>query len=228
MSPPPPPDVAAQMQQSAPPMDIAALMGQLSGGQSMPSADITMKVLQVEPLLGQVAMQAPVLAPSVDQLLGEMKSRMGGMAMAVAGMAGPAMGGAPGAMGPTMQPGAPMPGGPPAPMAVPPPVGAPAPIGAPVPMDAGMGEQGPGGPVMTPPPPPPMGLMDLAMQLEIQLPAIGAADPTLLPNIQYFIAKMREEVPKIVNGTPDDQMASMAKNNQAPTDAMLKQLPVVA
>lgn len=225
MPPPPSTDVASQMRPPAPGgggFDLAALLGgaTLGGG-----PDIAIQVMTVEPLLHQLAMEAPTLAPDVDQLLGEMKERMSGPGIGLAALAGPAMmGGAPPGMGqdPSMDPAA-VPAGPPAPMASqPPPM-----EGPPDPMMAPEPPQG-GGPISLPEPPPPMGLMDIAMQLEAQLPAIGAADPTLLQNIQYFVAKMRDEVSKIVSGSPDNQASSMQKNNPAPTDATINQLPVRA
>lgn len=234
MPPPPPADVAAQMR---PPAEAAApdLAGLLGGQAMMGGVDIALKVMTVEPLLSQLAREAPSLAPDVDQLLGEMKQRMSspGMGMASMGMGlgGPAMGGqppmgqsspmggAPAIPGPDMGGGFP-PAAPPAPIAAaaPPMPQPPEPISA----------QQPGGPIALPEPPQPMGLMDIAMQLEVQLPSIGADDPTLLKNIQYFVAKMREEVPKLLSGSPETQAESMAKNNPAPTDSMMNQLPVRA
>lgn len=221
MPPPPSPDVASQMKSSqSHGGDLASLLGGGGMGMGAPMADITMKVMELEPLLNQMALQAPVLAPSVDQLLGEMKSRMGGMAAGLAALAGPGLGDA-GAMG---QMGAPPMGGaaPPDPMMAAPPPG-PQPPG-PV---QGPPQGGPGGPIAMPPMPPTMGLMDIAMQLEVKLPSIGADDPTLLPNIQFFIAKMREEVPKVLDPSLDTQANKML-NNPAPTDATLRALPVVA
>lgn len=77
------------------------------------------------------------------------------------------------------------------------------------------------------PPPAPMpqtggtsGAMDLAMQIEMVLPKIAAKDATLGPDVQYFVAKMRQEVPKAVQG------GNANVPSAAPTDEMLKRLPI--
>lgn len=214
--PPPPPDVAAQMRPSpepAPDPMMMGLGGLLGQGAPMPSPDMVMKVMAVTPLITQLTMQAPVLAPAADNLMAEMKSRMAAPSMGLAALAGPMLGGGPQAL--------PV-GGPPAPPSSP---AAPADTMLPAPST---GPAATGGPIAMPPPPPPMGLMDIAMQLEMQLPSIGASDATLLPAIQFFIAKMRDEVPRIVNADPKTQADAMSDSNPAPTDGMLKQLPVVA
>lgn len=236
-----------------PPADPA--MSQFAGMQPQ-VADIGMQVMEVEPLLNQLANQVPALAPAADQLLGEMKSRMGAPAIGIANLIGGMMGGgAPGGAGapgmggggqpsgmtPGMQPpGMPAPGpaapgigGPPPPLAAAPPPPGPPGLGAPPvepppsPM-GGMAPQGPGGPIALPQVPPEQGLMDIAMQLEVKLPGIGSQDPTLLPEIQYFVAKMREEIPKALNGDQDTQASALQEGNPAPTDTSLKSIPSLA
>jgi hypothetical protein len=79
-------------------------------------------------------------------------------------------------------------------------------------------------PPMPPPPPPGTeGAMDTAMQLEVKLPALGKDDPTLMPYVQGFIARMREEVPKVVEG---DTESTNPPVQQAPTESMLSKIPV--
>lgn len=68
-----------------------------------------------------------------------------------------------------------------------------------------------------------MGAMDTAMQIEIQLPGIGKDDPTLMPFIQGFIARMREEVPKVAQGETE----SVSPPEQtAPTESMISKIPI--
>lgn len=209
LAPPPPPDVSAQLRPSdggasggAP--NLASILAGLAGGGPPPlSADLTPKVLDVEPILSQLARQVPAMGPDVDRLNVELQSRMGGLPAAFSGMAGqmpPApmaptpMGPGPGAMGP----------------AGPPPMGgAPSPMGMP--------------PAMPQVPPATEGAMDTAMQLEIKLPALGKDDPTLMPYIQGFIARMREEVPKVVSGETESTAPPV---QQAPTESMLSKIPV--
>lgn len=61
------------------------------------------------------------------------------------------------------------------------------------------------------------------MQLEIKLPPIGKDDPTLMPYIQGFIARMRVEVPKVVQG---DTEAITPPVQSTPTEAMMSKIPV--
>jgi hypothetical protein len=68
-----------------------------------------------------------------------------------------------------------------------------------------------------------MGAMDLAMQLEIKLPSIGKDDPSLMQYIQGFIARLREEVPKVVQGETEPVSPP---TQAAPTDSMLSKIPV--
>jgi hypothetical protein len=73
------------------------------------------------------------------------------------------------------------------------------------------------------------GIMDVAMQLEVLLPSIGADDPELLKDVQYFIARMREEVPKVASGdNAVDQFEALQRSSPAPTNEMLRSLPVNA
>lgn len=71
--------------------------------------------------------------------------------------------------------------------------------------------------------PGPASAMDTAMQLEVKLPSLGTEDPTLMPYIQGFIARMRDEVPKVVNGETE---STSPPTQVAPTDSMLSKIPV--
>ncbi len=242
------------MKPSAPPPGAVPdpAMSQFAGGQPQ-VADIGMQVMEVEPLINQMANQVPGLAAPADQLLGEMKSRMGAPAVGIANLIGGMMGaggqpsaGVPGMQPPAMPPAGPAApgiGGPPPPLGAsagpppgpqPPMGGAPGPTGPPemeappAPMGQAAPGTSPGGPISLPQVPPEQGLMDIAMQLEVKLPAIGAKDPTLLPEIQFFVAKMREEVPKALNGGQETQAAALQQGNPAPTDTSLKAIPSLA
>ena len=212
LAPPPSIDVASQMKPTTPAgsptpgggLDIGALLGGLMGNPMAAPVDITPKVMEVEPLLTQLARQVPALGPDVDRLAVELKSRMSGLPSALAGLAGAGapigpQGGAPGGMTP-LQPGAP-------------------PVGA----QPAMGAQPAVPPALPPNPMQDVGAMDLAMQLEIKLPAIGKDDPTLMPYVQGFVARMREEVPKVVQGMTE---AVQPPPQVAPTDSMLNKIPV--
>lgn len=203
LGPPPPGDVSSQMRPTpaggnAGGSDLASLLAQLTGGQQPTmGADITPKVLEVQPLLSQIARQVPALGPDVDRLNIELKSHMVGLPNMLA-----SLGGASG--GPTPASGG-NPAGPPG-------------------LDAG--QQGAAPAQAAPPPPVPgadAGAMDTAMQLEVKLPAIGQDDQTLMPYIQGFIARMREEVPKVVQGETE---AVSPPTQAAPTDSMLSKIPV--
>lgn len=240
LPPQPSADVLAQMQAQTPPGGqgggVGAALGQM--GQGFPSADITPKIIQAEPLLMQLARLVPQLALDTDRLLGEMKSRMTGMSSGLAGLAGalgiggssPPPAAPPGNIVPpaAFDPGAPPPFPPPGVPgtaggagASPGPMGA-APLAAPPAPQIAPVAQG------LPPPPQETGVMDVAMQLEVLLPSIGADDGQLLPDIQFFIARMRDEVPKVLNQTADNQFESLQRNTPPPTDPMLKSLPVMA
>lgn len=211
MPPPPPPDVASQMKPSVPPMDLGALISQFAGQPgNAPTVDISGKVMQLEPSLTELALQAPALAPDVSSLMNELKSRMGGTAQGMANMVNPAM------SGPGVPPPAPTPGAPPI-----------ASLGGmtPDPVASVGGPMAPMPPAATAlPAVPEKGVMDLAMDVEITLPEIGKDDPTLMPQIQHFIARMREEVPKVIEGSQNVDTTI----NPAPDDAMMKQMPVTA
>lgn len=204
LAPPPPPDVSAQLRPSggaaspgAP--NLASILAGLTGG-GMPqmSPDLTPQVLEVEPILSTLARQVPALGPDVDRLNIELQSRMGGLPAGLSGLA-TQPGAAP--VNPTpMGPG----GGP---------MGQPA--AGPPPM------QGP--PPQMPPPPGTAGALDTAMQLEMKLPQLGKDDPTLMPYIQGFIARMREEVPKVVEGGTE---SVNPPPQTAPTESMLSKIPV--
>lgn len=189
-------------------------LANLVGNSAPPlSPELTPKIIAVEPVLLQIARQVPALGPDVDRLNVELKSRMGGLPDAMARMsAAPPPGGMPGSppltgttgMGPG--PGGPGGIGPIAALAPAIPGNAPSPV-----------------PPMPPDPAANMGALDTAMQLEIKLPAIGQDDPTLMPYIQGFIARMREEVPKVVEG---DTEAVSPPQQAAPTESMLSKIPV--
>lgn len=210
LQPPPPPGVAAQLQPSTPAAggdsgsggapNLASILAGLAGAGGPPplSADITPKVMAIEPLLSQIASQVPALGPDVDKLNVELQSRMGGLPSALSGLAGQG----------SAQPAQPTPMGPSYPGSNP---GAPAPA--------------PPGPPANMPTPPSTngGAMDTAMQIEVQLPAIGSDDPTLMPYIQGFIARMREEVPKVVQGETE---SINPPTQSAPTESMLSKIPV--
>jgi len=230
LAPPPPIDVASQMRPSsggpAGGMDLSGLLAQLTGGsQPTLSADLTPKILEIVPILSQLARQVPAIGPDVDRLNVELKSRMGGLPMAIAGLSGgmpPAGAAAPDVAGA-------LPGGP---TPLPGPPGLEAGAGPLPPSGLGAAPPGPMGPGAMPPPgalpmpPTPvgtMGALDTAMQLEIKLPDIGKDDPSLMPYIQGFIARMRQEVPKVVQGETE---AINPPVQAAPTDSMLSKIPV--
>lgn len=162
--------------------------------------DLTPMIQGVQPLLTQLARQVPALGPDVDRLNVELSSRMGGLPNAMAGMAAQ---------------GQPSPGGLPSPGVAPTGLG-PAPGPAPIPTQSGL-------PSPMPAAPGPASAMDTAMQLEVKLPSLGTEDPTLMPYIQGFIARMRDEVPKVVNGETEN---TSPPTQVAPTDSMLSKIPV--
>ncbi len=209
LAPPPPPDVSAQLRPSdgatgggAP--NLASILAGLAGGGPSPlQADITPKVLEVQPILTQLARQVPAMGPDVDRLNVELQSRMGGLPAALSGLSqqpmpqdqgmGTPMGPAPGALG-----------------AAPPSAAAPPPAGPPMALPSPPSTEG--------------GAMDTAMQLEIKLPELGKDDPTLMPYVQGFIARMREEVPKVVQGETESTNPPV---QMAPTESMLSKIPAV-
>lgn len=65
----------------------------------------------------------------------------------------------------------------------------------------------------------PQGVMGIAVQLEMLLPQIASADPSLGSVITGFLSKLRQEVPKILEGERNNGM------NPPPTDEMLARLP---
>src|SRR5881394_723990 len=86
LSTPPSADVTGQMQSSPSPQPgagggLSQLMAMLgSGGQpgAAPAGnDISEKVMGVTPLLNQLALQVPALAPDVDKLVSLMRANMG-------------------------------------------------------------------------------------------------------------------------------------------------------
>ncbi len=212
LAPPPPPDVAAQLQPSAGGApggnapNLASILAGLAGNGPPPlSPDLTPEVLEITPVLATLARQVPAMGPDVDRLNVELQSRMGGLPAGLSGLASQA---SPPPVNPT--PMGPSPMGAMGPSAAPPSPGMP-----------GMSDMA--GPPAMPPPPPTGGAMDTAMQLEIKLPALGKLDSTLMPYIQGFIARMREEVPKVVQG---DTEAITPPVQSAPTESMLSKIPV--
>lgn len=216
LSPPPPVDVAAQLRPSGPggalpqppggAPNLQSIIAGLAGSGPQQNPDMTPQILALEPLLAQIARQVPALGPDVDKLNTELKARMGGLPAALAASAPSSLtsGGGPAGASPVLSPGGAPPNGP-------------APGGGPA--------LPPNGPPMLPPNPAAnSGAMDTAMQLETQLPPLGKEDPTLMPYIQGFIAKMRQEVPKVVEG---DTEAISPPTQAAPTEGMLSKIPSV-
>lgn len=142
-------------------------------------------MLIIENLLSDLARDVPALAPDVDVLSTRLKAVTGPAAPA------PPEGGAP--------PGLLGPGGP---------EGAPGPVpgteGLPAPIPGGPG-QGPGfgnavmGPEQVPQssPQPSGGVLQKAVQLELRLFKLAGKNPDLAQDIQFFVVRMREQVPKV-------------------------------
>lgn len=243
LSPPPPVDVSSQMRPAAGAPggapDLASILQKLAGNAPpSPQPDMTDKVLQVEPYLTQIARQVPALGPDVDRLNIELKARMGGLPQGLGQMAGnpapplppPPAGASTGGPPPVAGPGSIPPGPAPAPQGPPPgntPLGpGPGAIPQAPPPQAAAAPQTPPPPMQPPPSAQPvdkMGAMDTAMQLEVQLPPLGKEDPTLMPYIQGFIARMRTEVPRVVDGETEPVSPPVQK---APTESMLSKIPV--
>lgn len=252
MSPPPSTDVVSQMRptpgaEQASPLGGGSGLGGMFGNQTiMSSLETTKLIIQVAPLLVELAKMVPALAPDIGALAVRMKGRLSG---APSGTPPDVIGGGgqPGA--PAPQPGTPLPPGGPQPGAgvLPPPpaqpeaapatpaVQPPAPyaFGAPgappiSPAGAPTGQPPPVG-GMVPPPgaipqgapvPTAAGVMGIVQQLELALPEIATKDASLAPDIQFFVARMREEVPKVIEGQTANNMTP------PPTDQMLNRIPV--
>ena len=166
-------------------------------------------MLMIEGLMSDLARDVPALAPDVDLLLTKLKSTMPANLPAPPG---------PQAALPPDPVGLPSPeaGGltgeaPPGPSPVP--FGAdqrPGPGALPGPQSAApLGGPGPGGPlgmgsaVMGPEqvpnasPQPAGGVLQKAVQLELKLFRLAGKNPDIAPDIQYFVVRMREQVPKV-------------------------------
>lgn len=173
----PPPEILAQMrpQEAAPP----GMGAQLAPPQPEAPA-IDPEMLQIENLMSDLARDVPALAPDVDLLMMKLKVVM---------PSPPPEGAPPGLLG------APGPGGPP---------GAPGTEGLPAPIPGGPG-QGPGfgnavlGPeqVTSPSPQPAGGVLQKAVQLELKLFKVASKNPDIAQDIQFFVVRMREAVPKV-------------------------------
>lgn len=198
----PPPEVLAQMQpaEQAPP----GMGGALAPPQAGPPGDPDM--LMIEGLMSDIARDVPALAPDVDLLLTKLKASMpanlpappgpqGELPPEPVGLPSPEAGGLTGEA-------------PPGPSPVP--FGAdqrPGPGALPGPQSAA--PEGPGGPlgmgsaVMGPEqvpnasPQPAGGVLQKAVQLELKLTRLVGKNPDIAPDIQYFIVRLREQVPKV-------------------------------
>ena len=193
----PPPEVLAQMQpEQAPP----GMGGALAPPQGGPPGDPDM--LMIEGLMSDLARDVPALAPDVDLLLTKLKSTM------PANLPAPP-GGSPVPFGADQRPG---PGALPGPQsALPPdPVGLPSPEaggltgeGSAAPLGPDPGGPGMGSAVMGPEqvpnasPQPAGGVLQKAVQLELKLFRLAGKNPDIAPDIQYFVVRMREQVPKV-------------------------------
>jgi len=184
------------------------------------------RMTQVAPILLEIARMVPALAPDAQALGVRLASRVQGQQAPP----GPSSGGSLSPSGPMaggappMSPGSPAAGLPPPPPgagAAPPPE-AMSPLSVPgvaAGIDGGIGMAPPAGPPI--PNTTSSGLMGYVQQAEVMLPQIAAADPSVAPDIQFFVARMREEVPKVVRG-------ERSGFNPPPTDEMLQSLPVTA
>lgn len=197
MPPPPPSDVTAQMNQPSP-MISEGGPGGMYGVQSLQiGMENTKRIMQLSPLLTELAKQVPALAPDINGLTIRLQGRMQG-ATPMAGTS--ALPPPPGAMPPG--------GAPPFAMGAP---------GA-MPPNPAMGPMGPMGAMPAAPVPTTAGVMGIAQQIELLLPQIATTDETLAPDINFFVARMREEVPKVIQGEQQDL-------TPPPTDQMMNKLP---
>ncbi len=180
----PPPEVLAQMrpQEQAPPGMGAQLAPPQPG--IAPAGDPDMLI--IENLMSDIARDVPALAPDVDLLTARLKAVTGPVAPA------PPEGAPPGLLAP---------GGPGGPPGLP---GGPGTEELPAPIPGGPG-QGPGfgnavlGPeqVTQPSPQPAGGVLQKAVQLELRLFKLAGKNPDLAQDIQFFVVRMREQVPKV-------------------------------
>jgi len=229
MTPPPPSDVGAMMKSG--PSDLGGMFGSMQGAQSMQSTlEASAQIQAVAPLILEIARMVPALAPDAAGLAQRLSARLQGQQLP------PGQGGQPaGPLSPqiaTPGQGAAQPAPVPPPGLIPPgaeplpPEAAAAGAPGPVPPPMGIQSAGVGfapAPPMGPAAPMPVsttgGLMGLVQQAEMILPAIASADPSVAPDIQFFVARMREEVPKILQG----ESPSLTP---PPTDEMMKAMPV--
>jgi len=143
-------------------------------------------MLIIENLMSDIARDVPALAPDVDLLTARLKAVTGPVAPA------PPEGAPPGLLAP---------GGPGGPPGLP---GGPGTEELPAPIPGGPG-QGPGfgnavlGPeqVTQPSPQPAGGVLQKAVQLELRLFKLAGKNPDLAQDIQFFVVRMREQVPKV-------------------------------
>lgn len=218
MTPPPPSDVGAMMKPG--PSDLGGMFGSMQGANSIQSSlEASQQIMQVAPLILEIARMVPALAPDAAGLGQRLAARMQGQQVPPGQMGQPS-----GPLSPQVAP----PGAQPAPI---PPPGLVPPTDMGAPMDAGampppMGIQSAGmgiSPALPPGPAMPVattgGLMGLVQQAEMILPQIAANDPSVAPDIQFFVARMREEVPKVLQG----QNPSLTP---PPSDEMMKSMPV--
>lgn len=227
MTPPPPSDVGAMMKPG--PSDLGGMFGSMQGTQSMQATlEASAQIQQVAPLILEIARMVPALAPDAAGLAQRLSARLQGQQLPPGQAGQPA-----GPLSPQVaQPGqgAAQPAPVPPPGLMPPDTGG----GAPLPPEAAMGAPTPGVGIQSagggfapaaPPSPNVMpvattgGLMGLVQQAEMILPSIASADPSIAPDIQFFVARMREEVPKVIQG----ENPSLTP---PPTDEMMKSLPV--
>ncbi len=208
-TPPPPGEVVTQMAGRGEP-GMGGMLGAATNELSMlGQAEMSARIQQAEPLLIDLARQVQALAPDVNNLLTRFRGKVAPQSQVPQELP-PSPGAAPAPGVGSMLP----PGG--AAAATPPPV--PATPGGAIPSPA----VAPAGAQATPTR---EGLMGLVQQIELLLPQIAAADPTLSADIQFFIARLRDEVPKAVEA----QNTGTTQNlTPPPTDEMLTKIPVVA
>lgn len=197
MPPPPPTEVQAQMTNPPAPVISSGGPGGMYGLESvMAGMDVTKRIMQLSPLLTELAKQVPALAPDINGLTIRLQGRMQGANPMAGTSALP------------VPPGTPMAGG-----------GAPPPfaMGAPgaTPPNPAMASLGP---MPAAPVPTSAGVMGIAQQIELILPQIATSDPTLAPDVNFFVARMREEVSKVIQGQPTEL-------TPPPTEQMMNRLP---
>lgn len=182
-------------------------MGAQLAPPAAPAGDPDMLI--IENLMSDIARDVPALAPDVDLLSTKIKAVTGPVAPA------PPEGAPPGLLAPGGPGGPPGPqeGLPPEPVGLPVNGGAPsgAPGGPPIPGPEALPAPIPGGPgqgpgfgavlgpeqVTQPSPQPAGGVLQKAVQLELRLFKLAGKNPDLAQDIQFFVVRMREHVPKV-------------------------------